>query len=90
MNNVLASGNIKSASEENSDQIQLINKISDIILSNDTTMVKALSLLELDLKDNTRENYQDINDNVASRGNKFGNEGKYTFQSTKYHLKMYY
>ena len=79
MNNVLTSGNIKSASEENSDQIQLINKISDIILSNDTTMVKALSLLELDLKDNTRDNYQDIDDNVASRGKTIGYEGKYTF-----------
>ena len=79
MNNVLTSGNIKSASEENSDQIQLINKISDIILSNDTTMVKALSLLELDLKENTRENYQDIKDNVASGGKTIGYEGKYTF-----------
>ena len=79
MNNVLTSGNIKSASEENSDQIQLINKISDIILSNDTTMVKVFSLLELDLKDNTRDNYQDINDNVASRGKTIGYEGEYTF-----------
>ena len=78
MNNVLTSGNIKSASEENSDQTQLINKILDIILSNDTTMVKALSLLEIDLKDNIRDNYQDMNDNVASRGKTIGNEGKYT------------
>ena len=79
MNDVFTSGNIKSASEENSDQTQLINKILDIILSNDTTMVKALSLLELDLKDNTRENYQDIKDNVASGGKTIGYEGKYTF-----------
>ena len=78
MNNVLTSGNIKSASEENSDQTQLINKILDIILSNDTTMVKALSLLEIDLKDITRDNYQDLNDNVASGGKTIGNEGKYT------------
>ena len=79
MNNVLTSGNIKSASEENLDHIQLINKISDIIVSNDTTIVKALSLLELDLEDNTRENHQDIKDNVASRGKTIGYEGEYTF-----------
>ena len=70
-------GNVKSHSEENSDHLQLINGVLDIIRSNDTKMVKALlALMEIDLKDKTRVNSEELYDNGHSRDIEFSYEGK--------------
>ena len=69
-------GNVKSPSEENSDQLQLINEVLDIIRSNNTKMVKALALMVKDLKDKTRVNSEELYDNGHSRDIEFGYEGK--------------
>ena len=70
-------GNVESPSEENSDQLQLINGVLDIIRSNDTKMVKALlALMEIDLKDKTRVNSEELYDSGHSRDIEFSYEGK--------------
>ena len=69
-------GDVKSPSEENSDQLQLINEVLDIIRSNDTKMVKALALTVKGLKDKTRVNSEELYDNGHSRDIEFGYEGK--------------
>lgn len=70
-------GDVKSPSEENFDQLQLINGVLDIIRSNDTKMAKAiLALMVKDLKDKTRVNSEELYDNGHSRDIEFGYEGK--------------
>ena len=69
-------GDVRSPSEENSDQLQLINEVLDIIRSNDTKMVKALALTVKDLKDKTRINSEELYENGHSRDIEFGYEGK--------------
>ena len=69
-------GNVKSPSEENSNQLQLINEVLDIIRSNDTKMVKVLALMEMDFKGKTRVDSEELYDNGRSRDIEFGYEGK--------------
>ena len=70
-------GDVKSPSEENSDQLQLINEVLDIVRSNDTKMVNALlALMEIGLKDKSRVNSAELYGNGHSRDIEFGYEGK--------------
>ena len=69
-------GNVKFPSEENSDQLQLINEVLDIIRSNDTKMVKALAHMVKNLKGKSRVNSEELYDNGHSRDIELGYEGK--------------
>ena len=63
------------------EKIPLIKDLLDIIRRDETAVVKALSFLEIDSRENNQIKFNEEADIINERKNEFGYEGKYVFSA---------
>ena len=59
----------------------MIKELLDIIRRDETAVVKALSFLEIDSRENNQINFKEEADIINETKNEFGYEGKYIFSA---------
>ena len=59
----------------------MIKELLDIIRRDETAVVKALSFLEIDSRENNQIKFKEEADIINERKNEFGYEGKYAFSA---------
>ena len=67
--------------QKSCEKIPLIKDLLDIIRRDETAVVKALSFLEIDSRENNQINFKEEVDDITERQNEFGYEGKYVFSA---------